>query len=45
MENAGGDYSDMQSSDIVFIIKETEHPFYKRKENKHDLEINIDLTL
>lgn len=42
--NSAGDYIDKSPSDLVFIVKEMKHTFYKRK-GENDLEAEIRLNL
>lgn len=44
LSNSAGDYIDKSPSDLVFIVKEMKHGFYKRK-GENDLEAEIHLSL
>lgn len=41
--NAANDYVEKNSSDLVFVVKEMTHPFFKREE--HNLKIEVNLSL
>lgn len=41
--NAARDFVDKDSSDLVFVVNEIPHPFYKRE--KHNLKVEVTLSL
>ncbi len=44
LSSSAGDYIDKTSSDLIFVLKEKPHPFYKRK-NHYDLEAKVEISL